>query len=374
MKTFQPAIAGLCAFAALSATAAPFLTIGDNAEVFLTGTAGIDFNDNVTLTSEAVDDTVFIFTPGVAFEFGNNSLTTGSLTYQEEITRYSDNDGFDAELSNVAFNSRYNNGKTSFSVYASWVQLNQNTVDTRVPNAQVLSRRDATVLGVGGEWGVSEKSSVSIGADYRDTNYKRAGFADLERFEVPVRYYYEMTPKVDLTLGATYRENTLAGALNDSEDHLFSVGARGDFTPKLTGQILVGYTERDLESGSDRGTLGLDARLTYFLSEKTTVDFGIGNDFGNSGTGESQENFDLSLGMRSQVAADFAVVARAMHRRIDYFVRPDDDYTEAHVGVEYTVNRYVSLGGGYTYRNNESELSEGDFDNSVFSLSARLRY
>lgn len=372
MKLINSLVVSACA--AASAAAAPFLAVDDNAEIFLTGLVGVDVNDNITMAEDELEDTILLFTPGASFEFGKNALTTGSLSFQETIMRYSDHDEFDAELSNAIFGARYMNGKTAIGVNASWAQLNQNTVDTRLANPRVLSRRDVTTLVADGEWGISEKSAVMVGGDYRNVDYKRPGFVDSERLQVPVRYFYEMTPKVDLTFGATYRETTLAGAGNDSDDQFYSLGARGDFTPKLTGALLVGYTRRDNETGEDRGALGLDARFTYFYSPKTTFNVGIGNDFGNSGTGESQENFDLSFAARSEVAPDLAIVARVMYRSIDNFVRPDDDYTEGHVGAEYMLNRHVSFSGGYTYRKNQSDLAGGDFENSVFSLAARLRY
>ncbi|WP_221029417.1 outer membrane beta-barrel protein [Actomonas aquatica] len=367
-----------------SALAAPFMAIGSSAELFVTAKAGIEFNDNVTLGNDYVapgavggpsnpvrDDTVFLFAPGLSYEFGKNALVSGKLAYTENITRYSDNSDLDSELSDVTFTIQHKDEKSSTKGKASYRQLNQNTVDLRSPT---LSRRDVFNAGVEHEMEMTAKSSILFGVDYTDTDYEQASFTDRTRTEIPLRYYYELTPKVDMSFGAQFRQTDTDTVTADAEDWFYSVGARGEFTPKLTGFLRLGVTDRNLKAGGDRTAFGLKSDFSYAYSEKTSLTFGLGNDFGTSGVGLSQENFDAFVGFNSKISPDFTLGSRLTYRKIDYFTRADDTYWQGTLSGDYIFNEYFQVRGEFNYKNNESGVVGGDFDNTVFSLSARLRY
>ena len=207
-----------------------------------------------------------------------------------------------------------------------------------------------------------------------DIDYKRATLTDRSVTTIPLRYYWEATPKVDLSLGGSYRRTDTDLSVSSSDDLLLNIGARGDFTPKLKGFVRVGMVDRSLDSGSDRIAFNMSSNLSYLYSEKTSLNFGIGNDFGNSGIGENQENFDMFLGFRSEVAADLAIRGRLSYRSIDYFSRGADEYIEGTLGAEYIVNEYFQIHGMYNYKTNDGDLPTGDFDNNIFSITAKLRY
>ncbi len=367
----------------VSAYAAPFLAIGSSAELFVTAKVGIDINDNVTLGSDYVapgatsasnpvrDDTIFRFSPGLSYEFGKNALVNGSLSYVENITRFSDNDDLDSELSDVTFNIQHKDEKSSTKGKMSFRQLNQNTVDSRSP---ILNRRDVLNAGVEHEMEMTAKSSLLFGFDYTDTDYKNVGFLDRVRTELPVRYFYELSPKVDMSFGVRYREIDTPIVNSDSKDWFYSVGARGEFSPKLSGFLRVGVTDRSLGGGGGRTSFGLKSDFKYLYSEKTSLTFGVGNDFGTSGTGASQENFDAFVGFNSKIAPDFELSSRVSVRKIDYFTRASDTYLSGSVSGDYIVNEYLKLRGSFQYSDNDSGLVGGDFDNTIFSLTAQLRY
>lgn len=355
---------------ATTAYTAPFLAVGDGAELFLTGTLGVRADDNVFLAANKVDDVIFDIKPGVEFKFGNGSVTQGSFRYTENISRYSQNSGLDAELSSLSFNSNYDDKKTKFSVMASYNQLNQNTVDARLGG--VLSRRDVAAAEVKGETSVSAKSKVGASLRYNDTDYKRAGFKDTTTLGIPVNYYYGVTEKVDLSLGVRYRTTKVQGG-SDSKDFYYRVGARGEFTPTITGSVQVGYGQRDFDIGGTKDLFDLDAMLQVALTPKSSLRLTASNDFGVSGTGQEQKNFAVGATLTSKVSDQLSLRAGLNFRNIDYYTRTDD-YYEAVIGADYTINKNVTVTGSYTYRNNDSGLAGGDFTNSVFNLAANFRY
>lgn len=366
-----------------SVSAAPFMAVGTSAEVFVTADLSISSDDNVTLGSNVLlpgqtspsnplrDDTVWRFTPGLSYEFGKNALISGKLAYSEEFVTYSDNSDLDTSLSNLVFSAKHDDGSSKTSVDASYRQLNQNTVDSRLPG---LSRREVTKTKIDHEMELSAKSSVLFGVDWMKTDYTKDSLEDRTVTTIPLRYYWESSPKVDLSLGGSYRRNESDSSTSSSDDFLLNLGARGEFTAKLSGFVRVGMVDRSLDNGVNRTTFNMSSNLNYQYSEKTSFNAGMGNDFGNSGAGENQENFDIFVGFRSKMTPDFTLTGRLSSREIDYFTRGKDDFVQASLGGEYIVNEYFQIHGKFNYQDNDSGIAGGDFDNTVFSLMAKLRY
>jgi hypothetical protein len=375
--------AALSALIAVSASAAPFMAVGTSAELFVTADVTISANDNITLGNDFIppgsttpfnpvkDDVIIRIAPGFSYEFGRNALMSGKFAYYENIDFYQDNSDLDTSLSNVIFDAQHDDGASKTKLAASYRQLNQNTVDIRLPT---LSRRDVIKALAEHEMELTAKSSILFGFDWTDTDYSRPTLLDRSEISVPLRYYWEYTPKVDFSFGGAYRRNDTDFAASSSDDFLINVGARGDFTAKFKGFFRVGYVDRSLDSGNGRSSFNVSSNFSYLYSEKTTLTMGVGNDFGNSGAGENQENFDVYLGFRSEIAPDFALTGRLSYRDIDYFSRGSDKYFEGNLGGEYTVNEYFKINGLFEYKNNNADLASGEFDNTIFSLSAKLRY
>ncbi len=93
------------------ANAAPFMAIGDGAELFLTGTIGVRSDDNIFLASKAESDLIFDVAPGVSLEFGKNAQLKGALTLTDTFSNYSDNSSLNTQLFSGAFRSNYDDGK-----------------------------------------------------------------------------------------------------------------------------------------------------------------------------------------------------------------------------------------------------------------------
>lgn len=371
MKTI---VRGFILLAALSSavSAAPFLRFGDNSEVFLLGDVSVRFDDNVLLTqSNETDDTIVELSPGAEFVFGRNALFNGRITYLEHVKRYIDSDNLNSELSDLALVSKYDDEKSKFTFDTSFKQLNENTRDVRGP---FLVRRDVFNLSLGSETAVSQKTTLGAGLDFDHTHFKRVGYIDSNEMGVPLNIYYGIAPKLDLSAGFRYRETDLGVGGADSADYFYNIGARGEFTPKLTGQLNIGWDQRKVQGGRDESLLGLESKLTYQVSEKTAVLLTLGNDFDTSAEGESQENFLAGLATAINLTADWRVTGGVAYRKVDYFRGRTDDFFDFQAGATYILNEYVKLTAGFEHRNNDSDLTVANFDNNVFSLGIKIRY
>ena len=380
MRTAIRSLAILAVFGS-AVQAAPFLAMGDSAELFLTGTLGVRSDDNVLLSSKKTSDTIIGFIPGVDVVYGQNALTKGRAYYKETMSRYSDNDKLNTSLSSVGFDSKYDDQKLELNFKTSYDQLDQNTVDTR-PTAPPTGtkadfiRRDVFDIEAGAELSVTDKTKVSGSMDYAYIRYKRAGFSSSKITSVPLDYYYYVLPKLAVSGGFTYSDTQLGRGGIGSKDFFYNVGARGEFTPKLTGKFAIGYTQRKLDVGGYDNTLGVDSSFAYALDEKTALQFGVTNGYGVSGAGQSERNLTWSAGFQTSLAADWSVGSALSYRSIAYLGvgARTDNYFEGSLTATYTYSTMVNFTASYTYRNNSSDLKGSTFNNNVFALAANIRY
>jgi hypothetical protein len=347
--------------------AAPFLAIGDGAELFVTGTLGIRADDNIFTVEKATSDTIFDINPGLEITFGKDAALKGSLTLVDSFSNYSDNSKLNTNLFTGDFRANFEEGKLKLNFNTGFHEMNQNT-----PTLSGLTRRDQFVIGTGAEIEVSAITSLGADVKFTHDNFKVTGYADTDELSVPLKMFYKWTEKVDLSFGYTYRsyETTIG---SDSTDHFFNVGARGQFTPKLSGKFSAGVNSRKIERDSTKTLPGLDAKFTYALTEKTSLEAGSSYDFGTSPQGVQQKNFSVNGGVIVNLSEQWTVNGGLSLRAVDYYTRVDD-FVEGTLGAGYIVNTYVKIAASYTYRNNSSKLAGGDFTQNVFSISTNFRY
>lgn len=367
----------LSSLAAAPVFGAPFLAIGDNAELFLTATTGFRYEDNVTLSANnEISDEIFEFTPGFSLEFGKTSLVTGTFAAFERFIAYSDNTSFNDQLANIIFNTSYDGAKLSLDTNASYREFSQSNRDLAGRPAPTVS--DELAFGAKGEYAVTEKSKVGLGVQYSDYNYENPFLTDRETYTVPVNYYFAITPKIDLSAGVQYRKTDVAAGF-DTEDFYFNFGARGEFTPKLTGTASIGYTVREIDNpaSDEEGMIGLKTGLIYALTQKTSLTLDLSNDFETGGNGGGQEVSAGTIGFRTTPAVDIAFRGSIGYQSISYIsVDRDDDFIIANLGVTYTYSQQISFDAGYTFMDNGSSgLAAGtEFSANILSLSANIRY
>ncbi len=361
------------------------MAVGDGAELFATGALGVRADDNILLAKNATSDVIFDVTPGLELDFGKNAQMQGSLAIGDDFSFYTDHSNLNTNLFSGDFVSKYDDSKTKMGFNAGYHELNQNSVDVRATNGRLI-RRDITTAGANGEVGVSEITAVGAAVNYTHGNYHPAGYVDSDTLSVPVNFYYKWTPKIDLSAGYQYTDfSAKSGSAQDSTDHFFNIGARGEFTPKLTGKFAVGYTERRLSGNGNSSLLGLDSSFAYEFSPKTTLQFGASNAFDTSPQGVQEKNLTLNGLVTTKLSEEWSVNGGVSYRRIGYFGQKDptlnrsDDYWEATIGAAYTINANLRLLGTYLYRTykvsgSNPNLKLSEFDNNVFSIAANLRY
>ncbi len=374
MKTHGRLLA-LLALGASSLSAAPFVALGDNAELFLTGAVMVSGDDNIylrpgTTARPEVSDTILTLSPGLDLQFGRNAATSGNLYFREDILRYSDNDQQNTSLANLGFNSLYNNGKSKMDIGASYAELAQN--DTSAPG-DIVERKVTSARALT-EFGATEKTAMGVGVRFDKSDYSGgAAYRDSNIWTIPVDAYFEYSPKLQWSVGYRYRSTDLSGSAIDSNDHFFNVGARGEFTPKLTGQLRVGYGLRKFDVGGDDSDFGVDSSFNFAYSPKTSYSVSISNDFGSSALGEPTKSFMVNVGANNRIDEQWSWNANVAFRSLE-FPSHSDDFFQGGVGVAYILNTNANFTASYTLRKNSSDSASYEFTNNVFSIGANLRY
>jgi hypothetical protein len=355
--------------------AAPFNAIGRGVELFLIGSAGIRADDNIFLSSNGESDLIFDLTPGVELGFGKNAQFRGTFTLKDHFTNYSDHSDLNTGLVSAVLATRFDDSKLKLKFGAAFRELNQNSFDIR-PTAPGLTpglvRRDVFESNAEAEVELTQLTSVSAGLTYGREDYKRAGYTDSEMLTVPIDAFYKFSPKTEVSVGYRYRDTGVDLGL-DSTDHFFNVGARGEFSPKLTGRFAVGLNRRTIERGGSDSQLGLDSSFAYELTPKTSLEFAAAKDFGTSPQGQQIKNTSLRALVTARLAAEWSVSAGALWRAIDYGPRTDD-YYEFQLAAAYVISAHIRLVGGFIHRDYGSGARFAEFKNNVFSFSADFRY
>ena len=247
---------------------APRITAERNASFNLTAELSARHDDNVFLTNaDPVSDTIISVTPGVEFHFGQNSLTHGSVTYKDAFTRYAHKSAPNVTLGTGSADFGYDNGSLKTTDSASFQQLYQNNSEVAALGQKTIFRRDVLNIAANAESQLTAKTSVKAGADFNRTEYKTECLIGSQDLGWPLKFYFETTPKVSLSTGFTYRSVKPQNGGPSGRDLDYSVGARGNFTPKLTGEFSVGYQTREVGDNPKENLWGFNGSFRYDFTQ-----------------------------------------------------------------------------------------------------------
>jgi hypothetical protein len=366
------ALAGL----APAARSEPLLSFGPDIPFFITGDATVRRDDNVFLTSQAHKaDTIFLLNPGIDMHYAGGEASA-SLTYSEQFVRYASDKGLNDNLADLQGNLAYKGTASQLAATASFQQEDQSTLLAQ--NQDQTLKHSLAIGSVNGEWGVTAKTSIGTGASFQRTTYPEAGLTNSDAWSFPVDLYYAVSPKIDLSLGYRFDKTTLDSGVGDSTDDFFNIGARGDFTPKLSGQIRVGLAElRSSQAGGNTKQPGLGMTLNYLFSPKTSLTLSADNGFTESALGTSQEVLSINSAATIALSQAWSLTLGGSFDSTKYLkqVPPRrDDFWVGDLGVGYALTTDTTFELSYLFRRNASTLDLATFDDDVLSLSASSRF
>ena len=373
--------------AALSASAAPLVTIGDQLDVFFKGSVFGRWDSNITYASaDKINDYSAVFRVGMEADYGRNSKFKANVKFYEDLIRYAEEKRFNANLSNVAFKASYEESALRVDANFSFNQRYQNSSTTyEAARAGQLVRYDDYAAGFLVSYDFTDKIGAEIGGQWRYMEYQGKWsdiYSDLNIYSVPVSVLYRITEKISAGLSYQYRYNTFSGGQylpgygDKRNDHFGGVTVRGELLPKLTVTAYAGVGYRDPNGNmSSDTTFSFNATIGYALTEKIGL-FATGyRDFGN---GASRQSIILSSG---EFGVNYSVYTNVtltgsfafMNSKYQDSIRDDDEYI-VRAGISYTPNKFFIIGANYRYINNASNIATSCYMQHLVDISVSLKY
>jgi hypothetical protein len=371
-----PSRAAVAAFFLLPvvASADPLLSFGPDVPLFLTATVSVRHDDNVLLSpTDKTADTIYLFAPGVDLHYAGSQANAG-VTFSEQFSRYAKDRNLDDQLANLAANVGYQGSESSFGANASYQQTDQTT--TTATSLDQTVKQTLIAVGARAEVEVTAKTRIGVTPSFDRTEFPEVGFTDSEIFTVPVDLYYGVTPKTDVSIGYAYTHTTTADGTGDSKGNFVNVGARGQFTEKLSGQVRVGATENKPKVGQSNSQLGVESNLSYSYSPRTTFSLFANNGFAPSAAGNQTEVFSTGLSGNFELSQAWSATITGGMSATKYLIVPTrtDHFYDLALSVSYVITSNLDLQASYLYRKNASNIESVAFDDNLATLTAACKF
>ncbi len=387
LRASRSALAALTIAAALSApnlaVSAPLVSIGDTVDIFFRGDVKAQYNTNIFSNSaNKVDDFVFTFSPGVEIAAGRTDNANITLIFREDFVRYHRASNLNADLSNLFIDGFYRSGPATISSGFTFYQTQQPTGDLNVVNN--LVRRNIYRAYAELEYDITERVVGDVGFSWNRTAFQtfQNQYHDRDVYSAPLNILYRVTPKLNVGLGYRYRYTDIdlstgptPTTSSDYQDHFYSVALRGDILPKVYATMNVGATTRVSHGNNttDDTTFTADTSFRWDMTPKSDLALSLNRDFNTSGAGTTITRTGGDLRATYLLTEFIQSSAFFGYTVNDYSNSPRTDYTTVVGGnLSYTPNSYLRFGAGYTYQNNDSDVSA--YQSHIISLSASLRY
>ncbi len=387
---------------ASSVMGAPLVSIGNNADIFFNGSSSLRWSSNIFSDADNEEsDLSWTVSPGFEINVGRG-VSNADLTVitRYDVVKYQDNDQLDTELFHVQAMGSYETGRLELSSNFSFGEYKLNSGDRNV--VADLVEFDDTKSDLEAEYQFSQKFSYSAGFVYNEREFQtyQDNFSNRETTRFPLNVYYELTPKLDLSLGYTHSKtdieggNSIGGVYDpissyEQDSDFFNIGLRGNIRTKLTGFFKIGYrkvsaddtilttngVQVDRIDRNDRNMLGLDASLTWMASNKLSYQLALSRDYDTGGLGQSRETTSANLTGNYSINSQWTAMAKLGYTdRDSTFIGLQEEQLSGGLRFMYSLNEYWRFSAGYSYYENDSNQATRSYENETLDLTAILRY
>lgn len=335
-----------------------------------------DYDSNIFVSSTEVDDLIGTATGEVRYVRQAGIVTFEAATGLSAIG-FVDNSDQNGVEPFVEVRAGYNpSDKTIGRATLSYrrVSMANETVNDRTKSNDFLF--DGSI-----EHLTTEKLGFRFTGNYQHISSLTTGYSDTERGNVGLHAVHLYSPKLKLlggiTAGSAESGGTSGRAQIDGSDVRYSVGAEGEFAPKVTGEVNVGYTHRDLDRLGDTGTLYLMSRVSWQAAEKTLLSLVGSRDFGVSAADQSfiSTRFAVELTQRFSEKMIFDGSLGLDSARYTGGAGPrDDDGVVVRGRVTYVLRDDTSLEMSAGYRDNDSTELRANYDRVNVGAAVLFRF
>ena len=410
----------------------PLIQIGDDTDIFFTGSLAFDFKDNLFSVANKKSAALLTFTPGFELEYAKDSPVSFFLRANRSFLRYNESEFKDLEQGqdNITGSFNYDSGgPLHVTVSSSYNESARNDnlanilgADSSVLGATLVRQANYThLLTVG--YKLTEKinldvsfinsynsylnptktkTSAVVGSDtFEYINYNTNVLSEINTKSIPINITYR-TPSEKLTYGISFKHNVSdytaapyfstaqkilptpvgpvttilrpAGQKQFTQD-FFGLTINGE--PTSSGKIHIttrfGYFSSDLDGESNNGA-SYDLRISHNLTEKFTHQLNLIKDTSASGAGGTVKTdsigYTIAYALSEKILLNFSAL-----KSKSITGSAQIDTLDFNAGASWEYNKYIRFGAmvdalDSKVRNNPSS----NFKANSFNLSSTFRY
>lgn len=269
--------------------------------------------------------------------------------------------------------------------------------DTATQNQnQENDRYDSKTIGGVYTYGArSARAQIDFGANYDELRYSNSDHlnSDEERDSTALRstFYYRVAPDTRLLLEARHTDYDYVSDTDSNSTNIdLLTGVTWDATAKTSGSIKVGRGQKDYDNSSiDTASTGMwevgttwkpRTYSTFRLSTRRAFDEGS-NSASAIGDGTDttvrDTNDDSAVKLQSTTLGWKHYWVKHLYSDLSY-TRMDLEYLDTdredkldniNLGLTYEMRRWLDIGLGYRYSENDSDLSSESYERNVYALT-----
>ncbi len=377
---FSTLVATVLAGFAAASTAVAAIPFG-HGRIVGTGSARLDYDSNIFVSSSEVSDLVGTVDGGVRYVRDASVFTTEAAA---GFTAYAFADHDDQNSIDPYVMGKFGylpSDKTDLRGNASY---RRNTLANETLNDRTSS--NDVVLDGSLQQLFSEKLGFRVTGAYGNSNYLSRGYSDVLNYEVGLNAVHVYSPKLTLLAGVTraewWTDNRAPGHRSPaSKDWRYTVGFEGEIAPKVTGEVSIGLIDRQFNGAGfdDNSGLYLSNRVTWTSAEKNTVTLVLNRTLRVSAADQSLKSFYAMLTASQPITQKITIEESAGYTNDNYAAfarvgnRTDDGYS-MRVRTNITIKENISADFSVGWRRNNSPLAFSDYSRLNIGAGIAMRF
>jgi len=412
----------------------PLIQIGDDTDIFFTGSVSFDFKDNLFSVADKKSAALLTFTPGFELEYAKDSPVAFFLRANRSFLRYNQSEFKDLEegQDSITGSLNYNpGGPLQVTISSSYNESARNDQLANIlgANAAVLGAtlvRQANynhLLAV--SYKLTEKINLDIsfinsynhylnpvktqtdvlntlsGDTIRNINYNTNTLSEINTKSIPISITYR-TPSEKLTYGFNYKHdvsdfsaapyfstsqkilplpvgsvitNTRPPGQRQFTQDFFGLTINGQ--PTSSGKIHIttrfGYFTSDLDGATNNGA-SYDLRISHNLTEKFTHELSLGNNTSASVAGGSIKTESIAYSIAYALSEKILLNFNAAKSK-STTGNTQIDGLNLSAGASWEYNKYLRFGAVVdTLDSKVKNTPSSNFKANSLKLSSTFRY
>jgi len=348
----------------------------------------------------AEEDFITTVSPAVNFQLGRLQGNHILLSYEMDQALYARNNNQDHRDHLVSLNTRFQwnrlslDGNDSVQFLSGILGGSLVQTNTQIARVDRVAFLDHHRL----EYGLSEKISSYVEGSYDATDYEEGTtLYDANSLRGTGGFAFKITPKIRLFGEGYYGQSAIdpnrpfnpADPSSIKGPHLDVaggfIGASGDFQPKLTGSVKVGYeTRRFSNSSEEAASPVVEASLTGRIDDKTTavLSYSRRSSVSVQAASQSYASDVVTAGLDRVLSSDGKLVARLggnfqndeYEARGTFGGRNDKSY-RANFALIYNIQLWLSTSVAYEFEKFvSSDRTTIDYDVNRVTVRVSVGY